>query len=96
MFGTNYNDLRADMGYQPKSQSDADDWFYRRCLGGELKFAIWPRRCDISNKLIWFKYGYRLIAILTGPGDDIIEYRWHDKIEHIIWQLKRNENGTIR
>lgn len=90
MFGTNYNEHRAAMGYPEKNQEEADDWFYRRCLGAELKFCLWPRRCDISNRLIWFKRGYRLIAILTGPGDDVVETRWHDKNEHILWQLKRN------
>ena len=66
------------------------DYFYDRCLGAELKFSLWPRRCSISNKLIWLQWGYRLIAIWTGPGDDAVETRWHDKNEHLIWQLKRN------
>jgi len=89
MFGTNYNEHRVAMGYPRKNQQEADDIFYRRCLGAELKFSLWPRRCSISNKLIWLQWGYRLIAIWTGPGDDAVETRWHDKNEHLIWQLKR-------
>ena len=90
MFGTNYNDHRAQAGYLEKRQQEADEMLYRCCLGGELKFAVWPRRCDISNKLIWFQHGYRLTAVWTGPGDDAVETRWHNKDEHILWQLKRN------
>jgi hypothetical protein len=29
-----------------------------------------------------------MTRIITGPGESILEYRWHDKNAHIIWQLK--------
>lgn len=67
-----------------------DDWFYRNCLGWNLSFALWPRRCDITNCVIWLEYAYRGTAILTGPGDNIVEHRWHDKMEHLIWKIKGN------
>lgn len=65
-----------------------EDWFYRRCVGWELSFAWLPHRCYITNRLIWLEYAYRGMSILTGPGDDIVEYRWHDKMEHLIFKLK--------
>jgi hypothetical protein len=79
-------------GYQSKRAmaQGRDDWFYRKCLGWELKFTIWPRRCDISNSIIWFKRAYRGTAMLTGPGETIVEQRWHDKNEHLIFKIKGN------
>lgn len=67
-----------------------EDWFYRRCVGWELKFAWLPHRCYITGKFIWLKYAYKGMSILTGPGDSIIDYRWHDKLEHLMWKLKGN------
>lgn len=76
-------------GYMDNNQAYSD-WFYRRCVGWELKFALWPRRCFISGNLIWFKRGYQGMSMLTGPGDTIIDYRWHDVDEHLIWKIKGN------
>ena len=65
-------------------------YFYSRCAGWELKLALWPRRCNISGKRIWLTCGYKGTAWLRS-GDILVdkEVKWHDKIEHIIWQLKR-------
>jgi len=70
-------------------QTQAYDHFYERMIGTEYKFAWLPKRCDISGERIWLKYGYRLTRIITGPGESIFEYRWHDKNTHIIWKLTR-------
>lgn len=67
-----------------------DDWFYRRCVGWELKFALIPHRCYITKQIIWLKYAYKGTSVLTGPGDPIIDHRWHDKAEHLIWKIKGN------
>ena len=78
------------VGYKGKMAMafERDDWFYRRCAGWQVKFALWPRHCDLTNNLIWLKRGYKGMAILTGPGEDIIEFRWHDIDEHLMWKLK--------
>ena len=73
----------------PQDQVQSYDYFYDRLLGTELKFAWLPQTCHISGKRIWLKYGYRMTRMITGPGDPIFEHRWHDKMEHIIWKLKR-------
>lgn len=74
----------------PMDQVQSYDPFYdRMMLGAELKFAWLPETCHISGKRIWLKRGYRLTRMITGPGDTIFEYRWHDKNAHIIWQLTR-------
>ena len=73
----------------PLDQVQSYDYFYDKLLGTELKFAWLPKTCHISGKRIWLKMGYRMTRMITGPGDPIFEHRWHDKIEHIIWKLKR-------
>lgn len=77
-------------GYRgKKAMADSrDDWFYRNCAGWQLKFALLPTRCDLTGSIIWLKYGYMGTGILTGPGESIIERRWHDKDQHLIWKIK--------
>ena len=71
-------------------QTESYDSFYSRMMiGAELKFAWLPETCYISGKRIWLEYGYRMTRIITGPGESILEYRWHDKNAHIIWKLTR-------
>ncbi len=74
----------------PQDQVQSYDPFYdRMMIGAQLKFAWLPKTCHISGKRIWLKYAYRMTRIITGPGESIFEYRWHDKNAHIIWQLTR-------
>ena len=73
----------------PLDDNFGDQIFNARCLGWELVFAWLPHRCHLSKRWIWFKYAYVGTAIYTGPGDDIFEYRWHEKLEHLVWALKR-------
>ena len=70
-------------------QTESYDHFYERMIGTEYKFAWLPETCYLTGKRIWLKKAYRLTRIITGPGESIFEYRWHDKNAHIIWQLKR-------
>ena len=53
-----------------------------------MEFAWLPHRCDITQKLVWLKFAYRGQAVWTGPGDDAVETRWHDRHEHLIYVLK--------
>jgi hypothetical protein len=70
-------------------QTQPYNHFYERMIGTEYKFAWLPQRCDISGNRIWLKKAYRMTRIITGPGESILEYRWHDKNAHIMWLLKR-------
>jgi hypothetical protein len=63
--------------------------FYRKA-GWQLEFTFWPQRCQISNRVIWLERAYKGTAIWTGPGNNIVEHRWHSTQEHIIWILKGN------
>jgi hypothetical protein len=73
----------------PLDQVQSYDYFYDKIIGTELKFAWSPQTCDISGKRLWLKKAYRMTRIITGPGESIFEYRWHDKNAHIIWKLTR-------
>lgn len=64
------------------------DPFYKFCIGTELKFVFFPRRCHLSGKYIWLKRGYKKTAMYTGPGDPIFEHRWFSKDEYLIAKLK--------
>ena len=64
------------------------DVFRQRCVGTELKFALLPRRCFLSNKQLWFRRAYCQTAMWTGPGDPAFEHRWYDPREFLIAKLK--------
>jgi hypothetical protein len=66
------------------------DPFYNRATW-QLKFILWPKRCDISNKLLWLTHAYQGTATWFGPGTPVHEYKWHSTQEHIIWKLKGNQ-----
>jgi hypothetical protein len=71
-------------------QTESYDSFYSKMMiGTELKFAWLPETCYLTGKRIWLKKAYRMTRIITGPGESIFEYRWHDKNAHIIWKLTR-------
>jgi hypothetical protein len=71
-------------------QTQAYDSFYSKMMiGTEFKFAWLPETCHLTGNRIWLKKAYRMTRIITGPGESILEYRWHDKNAHIIWKLTR-------
>jgi hypothetical protein len=68
--------------------SDKDALFYIRAEW-QLCRVKWPHRCEISRRRLWpGTWAYRGRAMYTGPGEPVFETRWHDREEHIIWQLK--------
>jgi len=69
--------------------TSADKLFASHCIGKQLKFVWFPKRCHLTRKIIWFKKAYRLTAMWVGPGETMFEHRWHSKKEHIFWELKR-------
>lgn len=68
-----------------------DDSFKRLCIGWQLKFCAWPRRCHYTGKILWLKYAYEGTAMLTGPGEALFYHRWVEKNEFLLQQIK----GTI-
>lgn len=68
-----------------------DEAFKRRCIGWQLKYSLWPRRCYYTGKILWFKLAYKGTSMLTGPGKPISEYRWCERQEYLFLKIK----GTI-
>ena len=73
----------------PLNERAWEGLFYKKCLGWEFKFAFLPKRCNITGKKIWLEYGYRGEAWFRFGDHMDREVRWHNKIEHIVWKLKR-------
>jgi hypothetical protein len=73
---------------------DSEDrqWFYKDATF-KNSFALLPKRCDLSKKLIWLKTGIKATKKVNrpnfgGPTPPLYFYKWHDKNEHLIWLLK--------
>jgi hypothetical protein len=72
----------------PEKINHWDGFFYIRA-SWKLCYVIWPKRCELSNKLLWpGTLAYRGMAMYSGPGEHEYETRWHQRAEHLIWQLK--------
>lgn len=63
-------------------------WGLKRISKWELKFNFLPRRCRLSNKLLWLTYSYKGIYMLTGPGDTIFDKCYIEKSHFILWNLR--------
>jgi hypothetical protein len=67
---------------------DAYDHFYHKA-SWRLKFLWWPKRSAITGRWLWLHQVYEGIAMYHGPGEAVFEFRYHEKIEHLIWSLKK-------
>ena len=75
--------LDKSMYYQKNDFVNQAIWY--------VKFAWWPQRCWISNRLIWLELAYKGTAMWTGPGDPLFEYHWVNKNEYLVAKIK----GTL-
>jgi len=64
-----------------------DELFYQRAVWYK-KFAWFPQRCVLSNRLLWCRFAYKGTAMWTGPGDPIFEFRWADKDQYLMAKIK--------
>lgn len=79
------------MGYRPHRDAERMDdiTFLQGTKDIKAKFSLWPRKCRVSGKSIWFKIAYRVRH--TDFGWDMDEYnidRWYSTPEYIILRLK--------
>lgn len=89
MFGSNYNDYRMKLGYNPKSSTEAD-WVFHKTAIWTKQFAWLPHQCSLTKKYIWLKDAYKGTAIYRFQDSHLLsEHRWHDYNEHIIWELQK-------
>jgi hypothetical protein len=66
-----------------------DSIFKKNILGRQLKFALYPRQCHITKRIMWLEYAYCVTAMYRT--DDInfsYEHRWYSKDEYLIARLK--------
>ena len=61
--------------------------FFRRAIF-EYKWCLLPRRCAISNKLLWMRVAVRGTQVITGPGTPVVITNWFDPAEFLILKLK--------
>ena len=89
MFGSNYNDYRMKLGYNPKSSTEAD-WVFHKTAIWTKEVAWLPHRCNLTKKIIWLQFAYQGIARYYGQSVHVVyEYHWHRYDEHIIWELQK-------
>jgi hypothetical protein len=65
-----------------------NDTFKRRCVGWSLTFCILPRRCHYTGKYLWLTRAYQGVAMITGPGEPVFDYRWCDRKEYLFLKIK--------
>jgi hypothetical protein len=76
-----------DMGWVPKAVPLSDiDWISQASCA--LKLSIWPRKCRISNRLLWFKNAYRARRNIEAGQGIYCEDRWYSSEEFIVLKLK--------
>jgi len=66
---------------------DTYDHFYHKAVW-RSKFICWPKRSAITRRWLWLQYVYEGTAMYHGPGEAVFEFRYHERIEHLIWSLK--------
>ena len=76
--------------YNSRDRVDSWDHFDHHSIGTTMRFAWLPKRCYLSDKRLWLQFAYRKVAMWTGPGEPVFEYRWYHKDEYLIAQLKGN------
>ena len=83
-------DLEIDYKYttMPLDNNFGDKIFHSKVVWN-TEFAWLPHRCQLSNRIIWLEFAVRGTAIYTGPGEPVIEHRWYNSQQHLIWLLKK-------
>ena len=66
------------------------DYHFKRCIvGRQLKFTLIPRRCYITNRIMWLGKAYCVTAgYRAGDNHFVYEHRWYDKNEYLVARLK--------
>lgn len=83
-----YQYKKSKMSPIPERIDRLNGAFYMRAHW-KLCRVVWPQRCEITGRRLWPGIlAYRGQATWTGPGEPVVETLWHDRLEHLIWQLK--------
>ena len=68
----------------------SEDYGLQRVYDWHLHLCLWPRKCFLTDRKLWFKLCYKGTRIITGPGEPVFVDYYIDKYEFLLWQLKRN------
>jgi hypothetical protein len=71
----------------PGSFNEYDTFEYRAEIC-EI-FAWWPRRCWITNRWMWLAHVIRGEATWYGPGTPVVEKRYYNSAEYLMYKLKQ-------
>ena len=66
-----------------------DDYAFKNRAYWRLTFLWWPKRSALTGRRLWLRRVYEGIAMYTGPGTPVFEFRYHEPAEHLIWKLKQ-------
>ena len=64
------------------------EYWLNRVQYWELKFCLFPKRCHLSKKRMWFQRAYKGDSYVHGPGEPIVDTYWIDPAEFVLWKLK--------
>jgi len=57
-------------------------------IGRKLKFLLLPRQCELSKKLLWLKFAYKVTHMYTGPGEPVFVYKYYNRNDYLVNRLK--------
>lgn len=68
-----------------------ENYSHKRFLERALvnrKWSIWPRRCSVSQRWVWFTRAYCATYAIHGPGEPAVWVRWYSDQEMLVLKLK--------
>jgi hypothetical protein len=65
-----------------------DDWHFYKKAEWKLRFLFFPKRCDLSKKIIWLKLAYQGKSVYYGPGEPVTETRWINKKDYLFAKIR--------
>jgi hypothetical protein len=66
-----------------------DDFIMRQIREWNYRFAFLPKKCRLTNTIIWLEYAYKGKYTFSMHDGTLSETFWHRKVDHLIWELKR-------
>ena len=65
-----------------------DQWMlYNHVIKWAMIFVIIPKKCFVTNELIWLENCYRGNVFITGPGEPVNEYIYLTKESFLVERL---------
>ena len=83
--GFNYK-RKKNMGYRGSDEMNTATWLDEADV--DLKLCVWPRKCCVSGRWMYFERAYKTTRTWTGPGTPIQEHRWYARHEYLMWMIK--------